>query len=53
MITIRVIYKEVVDTDETGGQVVKQIGEPETPVPSNAVRVECDGVFYTVYEPGD
>ena len=26
---------------------------PSTPIPENAIAVLCDGVNYTVYEPGD
>lgn len=53
MIKIKVVYKDVIDTDENGAQVAGRIGAPETPTPSNAVRVECDGAFYTVYEAAD
>lgn len=26
---------------------------PETPIPSDAICVTCDGTEYTVYQPGD
>jgi hypothetical protein len=26
---------------------------PSQPIPSNAIRVVCDGVNYIVYQPGD
>jgi len=53
VIKIPVVYREVTESDESGVQIVKQIGEPQTPIPSNAARVECDGEFYTVYEQAD
>jgi len=53
VIIIPVVLKEVVELDEAGVQVMKQVGSPAAPIPMDAVRVECDGVNYTVYEPGD
>lgn len=53
MIKIRCLYKQAVDIDDNGAQIVTQIVEPETLIPSNAVKVECDGEFYTVHEQAD
>ena len=53
MIKIRAIITRCADIDETGAPVVKDVIMPQTPIPANAVSVECDGQFYTVYEQGD
>ncbi|MBI5599654.1 MAG: hypothetical protein HY890_07960 [Deltaproteobacteria bacterium] len=53
MIKIRVIEKETTTTDEAGNIIPGTMLMPETPIPSNCKRVECDGQFYTVYEEGD
>ncbi|HQZ60635.1 MAG TPA: hypothetical protein PLQ39_13245 [Acinetobacter sp.] len=33
--------------------LVDSILKPSEPIPTNAVRVVCDGTNYTVYEQGD
>jgi len=33
--------------------LVDSILKPSEPIPSNAIKVVCDGVNYTVYEQGD
>ena len=53
MIKIKAIPQVVTEMDDAGQIVERVIYGPETPVPGNAVRIECDGEFYTVYEPGD
>lgn len=53
MIKIRAIITQCSEIDETGAAVVKDVIMPETPIPANAVSVECDGQFYTVCELGD
>lgn len=53
MIRIQAIVKEVHETDENGSPVTRSITAPETSIPGSAVRTECDGVNYTVYETGD
>ena len=33
--------------------LVDSILKPSEPIPTNAIKVVCDGVNYTVYEQGD
>lgn len=49
MITIPV--KQVPSTDDQGNATTMLV--PSTPVPANAIAVMCDGVNYTIYQPGD
>ncbi len=59
MIRIRKVPILTTEMDDAGQIVERVIYGPETPVfplsvhHPNAVKVESDGEFYTVYEPGD
>lgn len=53
MVKIPVVAREVAELDEAGLPVTRIVAEPESPIPLTAVKVVCDGVFYTVYEAGD
>lgn len=53
MIRINAIVIDCIEIDEIGAEISRQVTVPQTPIPANAVRTECDGVIYTVYEPGD
>ena len=33
--------------------LVDNVLKPSEPIPTNAIKVVCDGVNYTVYEQGD
>ncbi len=53
MVKIPVVLRDVTEIDDAGSMVIKTLAEPETPLPLTAVKVVCDGEFYTVYEEGD
>ena len=53
MIVIKAIEKLYEDIDENGQPVTRTCFVPETAIPDTALRVECDGVNYTVFEQGD
>ncbi len=53
MIKIKAVPQIVTEIDDAGQIQERVIYVPETPIPPNAVKVEIDGEFYTVYEQGD
>lgn len=53
MIRIKAIIRDCVEIDETGAEILRRVVVPQTPIPASAVRTECDGVIYMVYEQGD
>ena len=53
MIRIKAIPQVITEMDDVGQIAERVIFGPETPIPGNAVRIECDGEFYTVWESGD
>lgn len=53
MITIKAIPTHVKEKDEIGLAVESVVLVPDTDIPDTAVRVDCDGQHFHVYEAGE